>query len=258
MSTEIIDLDALRERYKSTLADRRRRWLSLDVWQEKRWLTYLSGGLFTCFLHALLFSTWLLGSAGRKPHAPMTEGNAANAASASAGEQVLQLFFINEHGLSTEQPDESEDVIYQPPTPVAQMPQLTVSASNATPGAPSVSEGKDDDSPSNEATGDEAGRALMFGRYMNQIKARIDRAWVYPTASAQVTPFRCKVRIKQSKQGDVQEVMLETCGADMAWQQSLVTAIQQASPLSAPPDESVFSSVVTLTFEPELSMTAPL
>jgi len=48
--------------------------------------------------------------------------------------------------------------------------------------------------------------------------------------------------------GEVQEVTLQRCNDDPTWQVSLVQAIQRASPLSAPPNEDVFSDVITLSF----------
>jgi hypothetical protein len=60
--------------------------------------------------------------------------------------------------------------------------------------------------------------------------------------------FRCQVRIIQDNKGNVQEILLPLCNGSAAWQRSLVIAIQQASPLPAPPSSSVFSHAITVNF----------
>jgi hypothetical protein len=141
----------------------------------------------------------------------------------------------------------------------------------------------------NEASDDREGRALLFARYTNQIQARISRAWRRPRSSVSedesgtlpVKPansnlapaittagdsksgaiddepaaldhvFRCEARIVQDARGDVQEVSLLSCNGTPAWQQSLVMAIQSASPLPAPPDPSVFTYALEMSFDAE-------
>jgi hypothetical protein len=119
--------------------------------------------------------------------------------------------------------------------------------------------------------GDAATRALMFGRYMGQISTRIERAWMRPrspvneiaqgssVAAAQAgaaktsadgdQTFRCDVQIRQDAHGNVEEVLLLDCNGTEAWRHSLVTAINQASPLPAPPTPKVFTRALTMSFE---------
>lgn len=116
--------------------------------------------------------------------------------------------------------------------------------------------------------GDPAVQSLLFGRYTGQINARIDRAWQRPrsavnadevtqtTASVATTSaspdadlFRCQARILQDADGNVKEIELISCNGTQAWQQSLINAIQMASPLPAPPSPTVFTNALTLTFE---------
>jgi hypothetical protein len=98
-------------------------------------------------------------------------------------------------------------------------------------------------------------RAVLFGRYSGQIDARIARAWRRPRSPVAVAetggevPFRCQVRIAQDNAGNVKEVQLVACNGSIAWQMSLVMAIQQASPLPAPPSPSVFTNILVLNFE---------
>ena len=116
--------------------------------------------------------------------------------------------------------------------------------------------------------GDAALRALMFGRYTGQIKARIERAWIRPripvhdatvsgrssvdtdfVASSDSETFTCRVQIRQDVRGNVQEVLLLQCDGAEAWRRSLVIAINQASPLPAPPTSKVFKRALTMSFE---------
>jgi hypothetical protein len=113
-------------------------------------------------------------------------------------------------------------------------------------------------------TADGAERALLFGRYVSQINARIERAWVRPHASpgvpdpwgrargrpgaAAAARFDCRVEIDQSGSGRVLEVTLVRCDSNPRWQESLVQAIDAASPLPAPPNPSVFARSLVLDF----------
>jgi hypothetical protein len=113
--------------------------------------------------------------------------------------------------------------------------------------------------------GDPAVLALMAGRYRGQISARIERAWIRPrtavdgpgstqTASpvesiAAAPMFTCQVQIRQDAHGNVEEVLLLDCNGTEPWRQSLVAGIYQASPLPAPPTRTVFSKLLTMTFE---------
>lgn len=97
-------------------------------------------------------------------------------------------------------------------------------------------------------------RARLFGIYTGQIQARIDRVWRRPRSpvNGNEAPtdesFRCRAQIVQDAKGNVQEVLLLRCNGSLVWQRSLVIAIQQASPLPAPPSAAVFSRSITLDF----------
>ena len=101
----------------------------------------------------------------------------------------------------------------------------------------------------NPRDGDGTGHALMFGRYLGQVSARIQRAWIRPRSPVEGGSFACRVQIAQSMSGAVQEVTLQQCNGDLRWQASLVQAIQSASPLPAPPDPSVFSNLLSLELD---------
>jgi TonB C terminal len=116
-----------------------------------------------------------------------------------------------------------------------------------------------------ENPGDAELRARMFGRYTGQIRARIERAWEKPTSPANdlsagrtgdavdLDTFVCQVQIRQDNRGNVQEVLLLACNGTEAWRHSLVIAINQASPLPAPPIPTVFQRALTMTFSAQAS-----
>lgn len=88
----------------------------------------------------------------------------------------------------------------------------------------------------------------MFGRYVGQVSARVERAWIRPRTAIGAAEFQCWARIEQDRDGKVLSVELQQCNGDTRWQLSLVAAIERASPLSAPPDRAVFSSVLHIQF----------
>jgi hypothetical protein len=117
----------------------------------------------------------------------------------------------------------------------------------------------DKQSESSASSADAAEHARLVGIYSGQIQARIERIWSRPRTpvnegGAPANPantveyFRCQVQIVQDVTGTVQEVLLPNCNGSVAWQRSLVLAVQQASPLPAPPSPTVFNRVVTLNF----------
>lgn len=95
------------------------------------------------------------------------------------------------------------------------------------------------------------GRALLLGRYIGQISARVERAWIRPRTVIESDRFTCSARITQGSDGRVIEVELQNCNGDGRWQASLARAIQAASPLPAPPDQDVFARILTISFAAE-------
>ena len=104
-----------------------------------------------------------------------------------------------------------------------------------------------------------AERARLYGIYSGQIQARVERIWTRPRTPVNdessstktkdaVDYFHCQVQVVQDSDGFVQEVMLPNCNGSPAWQRSLVVAIQQASPLPAPPSSHVFTRSLSLEF----------
>ena len=206
----------------------------------------LSGVLATVLLHGLIFGVLLWGEGAHLPRRPDLSGAGANAPDTGA-EAVSVLLLIDEPTASRAQDEEAPPV--GSPGAIKQASLVKVSAPDARPAAPLVSS-DDGDRPevTAESEANAASRALLFGRYEGQIKARIERAWLRPRSPIGEDAFQCHVKVLQDKQGKVLEVDLVRCNGTPRWQLSLAAAIQSASPLPAPPDPSVYSEALTLTF----------
>jgi hypothetical protein len=125
--------------------------------------------------------------------------------------------------------------------------------------AKSLELGEETNSESANDSGDAAEHARLLGIYSGQMLARVERIWIRPrapvndnsipaSAASAADYFHCEAQILQDSMGTVQEILLPSSNGSMAWRHSLVVAIQQASPLPAPPSPTVFSHVVTLNF----------
>ena len=200
----------------------------------------------TVLVHALLFLPIVLDLSLPAPRLPNHSGAGASAV-ASNQEPVMTAIFINEvspvERLATVKPVELASRGVAP----RDLPVLVFSP-DSTP-ASDVDPNSADKSVSAEAAGDQTQHALLYGRYLGQIQARIDRAWVRPRTEIGAPRFSCRARIEQGTRGDVLNVKLDHCVGAPRWQQSLVSAIRTASPLPAPPDPSVYADVLSLVFE---------
>jgi hypothetical protein len=102
-----------------------------------------------------------------------------------------------------------------------------------------------------DAQGDQAQRALLFGQYMGQVTARVERAWLRPRIPVETgsdVQFSCQVQVNQDEQGNVIAIILRNCNGDERWKQSLVQAIRSAAPLPAPASPAVATDSLSLTF----------
>jgi hypothetical protein len=217
----------------------------------------------TLSLHGLLVHFLVLGSVLHQPRPPEPQG--AGAHRIESAKPVEEFVIVT---LNSDHRREDTDPLKQTASfaPALNKPSITgflpdfppidVAAAEETASQPSAN------------AGDPEVRALMLGRYTAQISARIARAWIRPrttvndsehfprskTALNAVPPaadgtFSCLVQIRQDALGNVQEVLLLQCNGTATWQRSLVIAINQSSPLPAPPTPSVFTGAVNIAFE---------
>ena len=126
---------------------------------------------------------------------------------------------------------------------------LTILSADFKPAVAKIEDSADPSAkPAPEAVGDTSDRALMFGRYLGQIRARVERAWLRPRTSVEGHEFSCQALIDQDAAGTVKAVELRDCNGDDRWQWSLIRAINMASPLPPPIDPSLRSNHLTMSF----------
>jgi hypothetical protein len=211
----------------------------------------------TLLLRGFVFQTFVLGSRAHKIHPPELQepGSLLNQSAAKPADALVFIdlpkaakttYEIDEALASVRAAikDSPIPVTHPDPSPPQDVETLALS--------------EDQDSVSSVDSGDGAERTRLFGIYSGQIQARVERVWRRPrtavndggdsTKTNSVEYFQCQVQIVQDSIGNVQEILLPNCNGSVAWQRSLVLAIQQASPLPAPPSPTVFSRTVPLNF----------
>ena len=219
----------------------------------------------TLLLHGFVFESLILGSSNHKSRPLEVQGAGALHVDAVTA-PVEELVLVTVPNIRKDDSDLAEQIASLGP----QLQHLSISILSANPLRAADLE-TTDQAPKKSAQappdeGDPALHALMFGRYTGQINARIERAWrrprspvngqtQMPIGSAETDiaagddTFNCRVQIRQDNRGNVQEVLVTKCNGTEAWQHSLVTAINEASPLPAPPIPSVFTQALNMTFE---------
>ena len=218
----------------------------------------LIGFIGTALIHAMIVPTVYLGVHGAKAELPEIQD--AGAPSKSKGNPIERLVLITL--LTTASSDQGMVAAATPQFSLSKK-SMSFTAELVPPTLPEMDIlTLDEDQPSQTAVGngpDSAEQARLFGIYSGQIRARIERLWRRPrtpindSASAEqrtatAETFQCQVQIVQDETGRVQEVLLPECNGSAAWQRSLVVAIQQASPLPAPPSVRVFSRSIAMNF----------
>ena len=195
-------------------------------------VTSLGGILASLLLHVLLLAPVFMGNTPPPKHrAPVTQIFGAHEQSA------MTLVFVEEPepGIADGSPTHEVTSLLRP-----------VAVSPVPP--PTDIGGLEDLQDTENASNVGPDHSMMAGRYLGQIDARIDRAWIRPRTPIDSGLFACRVRVVQGSDGRVQEIEIVQCNGDTAWQVSLVRAIQSASPLPAPPDPKVFSRKLILEF----------
>ena len=196
-------------------------------------------------LHALLLSPILFGTGKHKNTEPEVPGAGANADHPGADGALIVELIEESHNASSASARMPASSLISPPfrrpaavdvAPPELIPDIDVER----------------DSPTLAQTqGDDNVRARLYGIYVGQISARIERAWLKPRSPLAADRFVCRVQLLQGPSGEVRDVTLSDCNGDERWQSSLVSAIRSASPLPAPPDPRVFNRRVAMQFDAE-------
>jgi len=208
------------------------------------------GAVGAFMLHAFVLGSLAFGWGGRISPPHSQDGLGANAI-ASTEEAVATLILIEEPGVGPRDEDSLEKLASH--GVVLQNFRLTIVSPD-----PSINAAIDDEQHPDEqapaetpSSGDRQRQAALFGRYIGQIQARVERAWLRPRTPIGADSFECRVQVLQNARGEVQEVTVQRCNGDVRWGLSLVRAIERASPLPAPPDPSVFAETLQLSFHSE-------
>lgn len=209
-----------------------------------RWMPRAFGIGATALVHLMLGMPMLLGVAAHRNRTPDGPGSVAWA---SRGERPDTMVLLDLSAVATTE---------------LETPSPQISAAGIAPEAFKLELASSDPRPpvelkpgefeeadvASEAAGDPTGTAALFGRYMGQVSARIDRAWLRPRSAVSGGRFDCEARITQDHAGNVLDIELQQCGADERWRATLLAAIRRASPISSPPEPWLYSETLTLKF----------
>jgi hypothetical protein len=210
-----------------------------------RALPRVAGVLATVGIHLLISAPLLLGNAAHK--ARPIEG-LGSVAWASQGKKQESMILLDLSALSAASHDERSTPENMSDDIDSQNFEIALASVEISPPPQLQIEDAEEGEVSNESAGDPAGAAVLFGRYMSQVAARIDRTWMRPRTPIAGGRFDCRARISQDRKGRVLSVELQDCGEDARWRESLTSAIVRASPLSSPPEQWLFAETVTLNF----------
>lgn len=219
---------------------------------------FVIGLVGTLLLHGLVLQAVVFGSRAHKVRPPQVQdpGSSLNKTAATTAD-ALVFIDLPKSAKTTDEIDEALASI-RAELMDSPIPKIRLDPSPP-PSVETLALGDNMDPASTVDNGDGAERARLYGIYTGQIQARIERVWRRPRTPVQEVSdstkspntaeyFHCQVQIVQDSRGNVQEVLLPRCSGSVAWQRSLVRAINQASPLPAPPDPKVFAPSVILNF----------
>jgi hypothetical protein len=218
----------------------------------------LIGILGTLLLHALVIQSVPFGGKGAKAKPPENQ-QLTDALSRSKADSSESLVLLS---LASGKPSDMVIQIVAASLPDLSQLKIKPAVHVETPELRNIETlALSEDSASSSATqsDDAEEKARLFGIYNGQIQARIARVWRRPRTPVNESAvdqkpadtdgsFQCEAQIVQDVRGNVQEILLPRCNGSAAWQRSLVLAIQQASPLPAPPSTKVFTQSITLNF----------
>jgi hypothetical protein len=213
----------------------------------------LIGMLGTVLLHSLLIPSVFLESRAQRTQSPEIQEPSALAESDSRHDLVL----VSLGTLSDQNRGTTQELPALPDLRIRVL-KSQIDSHPPSPAIVPLTLGEEQLLKRTATSGDEAEQGRLFGIYTGQIKARIERIWRRPRTAVNDTEskgsgsadesFQCEAQIVQDSSGNVQEILLPRCNGSSAWQQSLISAIREASPLPAPPSASVFSQSIALSF----------
>jgi len=202
------------------------------------------------FVHALLALPFVFDLSLPAREATGRNGLGASALLSSA-EPHMTVVFVNEPAPVSTTPPPKLEALASRGLESLDQPVVVLSSDGSPAAAAAEVADRGETRESVASATDPAEHALLYGRYLGQLQARVERAWLRPRTEIGAPRFSCHVRIRQHRQGAVIDVKVDHCNGTQRWQQSLLSAIRTASPLPAPPDASVYADVLWLSFESE-------
>lgn len=209
----------------------------------RHWVVSSGAAISALLIHVLIVAPFVFGSSARR-HRPAPDQPGAGASALRSAAQVVEAMTLVDllHSDDSEEPPVEELASLG-----IELPQSAFVIASPEPTPPPLLD-LSEEGDTTEAAGDTQGHAAMFGRYLGQITARIERAWTRPRVSIEAPRFSCQAKIEQDSDGRVLSVELRHCNGEASWHRSLVSAIEHASPLPAPPLPSVFARMLVLNF----------
>jgi hypothetical protein len=218
------------------------------------WPARSLGAVVTVVVHMLMSAPLVLGYDAHKRRDRADQG-AGSVAWASQGEQAESMLLLDLSALTQTSKADTPDPQIDAEGITPEEMKLELVSVDPSPPPELEFEEADESEVANEASGDPAGNAAMYGRYMSHVAARIERAWMLPRTPVAGGQFDCRARITQDRSGRVLDIQLHECGEDAAWRKSLESAIRLASPLSSPPEPWLFAPTISLRFAAEQYVT---
>jgi hypothetical protein len=205
-----------------------------------------AGAVGVLLIHALLVLSFVLNLSLPSPRRPNITGAGASAFM-SAAEPDMTMVFIDEPSPVRNPAPPAPPVLASRGMKPRDLP-LVVLSPDPSPASASVETPDSDDTQDDSVAAGAAEHARLYGRYVGQVQARIERAWLRPRSEIGAPQFSCRARIRQDRRGVVIAIDLDHCSGSERWRESLLSAIRTASPLPAPPDASVYADILWLSF----------
>jgi hypothetical protein len=215
--------------------------LTTSAGRARRAALPVAGALGSVALHALLLTPLLLGAAQHRTRAPEAPGGSVP----SNRDSTLTVVLLDDGDSTPHPPPRLSSALVL--TAVTAVALRDLPAPSPDPVIPDTAS-PDERAAAPRTQGDAAAFARLYGRYLGQITARIERAWMRPRSSPGADTFACRLQVLQDERGQVLGVTVGCCNGDARWRASLVQAVRSASPLPAPPDPRVFRRSLALGF----------
>lgn len=211
------------------------------------WYPRAVAGAAVLALHLIVISPLVLGVAAHQKRSPNPQ-SAGFVEYASKGEESSAMILLDLSTLALSHESDSPEIEIDAEGILLEETKLALASQS--PPLPSVLVVDEADlaDTANKEAGDPAANAMLFGKYMSHVAARIERAWIRPRDELRSGQFDCRVRILQDRAGVVLGINFEKCDEETVWRESLRNAILKASPLSAPPEPWLFTETVRLGF----------